>query len=232
MTKPRETFEREMQSLEDQILVLGSMVEEALTTAVDFLKRRDFEGSRRLMEHDLEINAKRYTIEEQTLALIALHQPVARDLRTLAAILEIATELERIGDYAKGIAKINLLIGEKPLIKPLIDIPIMAEKVRLMLHRALEAFVRQDVDAAQLIPQSDDDVDHLYEQVYRELITYIMADPTVIEQANYLLWAAHNLERAADRVLNICERILFTTTGQLAEFDSELKLREFGTESG
>ncbi len=231
MSKPRETFEREMQNLEDHVLILGSMVEEALTTSVEYLKRRDFAGSRRLMERDQDINAKRYAIEEQTLTLIALHQPVARDLRTLAAILEIATELERIGDYAKGIAKINLLIGEKPLLKPLVDIPLMAEKARVMLHRALEAFVQQDTDAAQLIPQSDDDVDHLYEQVNRELLTYIMADPTVIEQANYLLWAAHNLERAADRVLNICERILFTATGQLAEFDSELKLHEFGAES-
>ena len=180
-----------------------------------------------MIERDVDINAKRYAIEEQTLTVIALQQPVARDLRTLAAILEIATELERIGDYAKGIGKINLLIGEQPLLKPLIDVPLMAEKALSMLRRALDAFVRQDVEIAKMIPALDDEVDHLYEQVYRELLTYIIADPSTIEQANYLLWAAHNLERAADRVSNICERILFTVTGELSEFDSDVTLRKF-----
>jgi phosphate transport system protein len=227
MSNPRRTFERELQLLQDQVLIMGSMVEEAIMTSIDLLKRRDLEGSKRLMERDVEINAKRYAIEDQTLALIALHQPVARDLRTLAAILEISTELERIGDYAKGIAKINLLIGEKPLLKPLIDIPLMAEKALDMLRRSLDAFVQQDVEAARAIPADDDEVDHLYEQVYNELLTYILADPANTEQANYLLWAAHNLERAADRVSNICERILFTITGELSEFDSQVTIRKF-----
>lgn len=227
MSSPRRTFERELQLLQDQVLIMGSMVEEAMMTSIDLLKRRDLEGAKRLIEHDIEINTRRYTIESQTLALIALHQPVARDLRTLAAILEISTELERIGDYAKGIAKINLLIGEKPLLKPLIDIPLMAQKALDMLRRALDAFVAQDVEAARAIPAEDDEVDRLYEQVYNELMIFIRADPTNIEQANYLLWAAHNLERAADRVANICERILFTVTGELSEFDSEVKIRKF-----
>lgn len=228
MSSPRRTFERELQLLQDQVLIMGSMVEEAMMTSIDLLKRRDLEGARRLIEHDIEINTKRYAIESQALALIALHQPVARDLRTLAAILEISTELERIGDYAKGIAKINLLIGEKPLLKPLIDIPMMAEKALTMLRRSLDAFVQQDVEAARTIPAADDEVDRLYEQVYSELMTFILADPANTEQANYLLWAAHNLERAADRVSNICERILFTVTGQLSEFDSDVILRKFG----
>jgi len=227
MSNPRRTFERELQLLQDQVLIMGSMVEEAMMTSIDVLKRRDMEGAKRLIEHDVEINAKRYAIESQTLALIALHQPVARDLRTLAAILEISTELERIGDYAKGIAKINLLIGDRTLLKPLIDIPLMAEKALEMLRRSLDAFVQQDVEAARTIPADDDEVDHLYEQVYNELMTLIRADSANIEQANYLLWAAHNLERAADRVSNICERILFTVTGQLSEFDSEVILRQF-----
>ncbi len=218
-TKPRETFERELQRLQDQVLTLGSMVEDALMVSVDLLKKRDFEGSRRLMERDREINERRFSIEEQTLTLIALHQPVASDLRTLAAILEIASELERIGDYAKGIGKINLLIGESPLLKPLIDVPLMAEKTRSMLHRALQAFVDRDEETARAIPPLDDEVDQLYDQVYRELMTYILADPTTLEQANYLLWAAHNLERAADRVINLCERIVFTVTGELVELN-------------
>ncbi len=227
MSSPRRTFERELQLLQDQVLIMGSMVKEAMMTSIDLLKRRDLEGAKRLIEHDIEINTRRYAIESQTLALIALHQPVARDLRTLAAILEISTELERIGDYAKGIAKINLLIGEKPLLKPLIDIPLMAQKALDMLRRALDAFVAQDVEAARAIPAEDDEVDRLYEQVYNELMIFIRADPANIEQANYLLWAAHNLERAADRVANICERILFTVTGELSEFDSEVKIRKF-----
>ncbi len=217
----RRTFDNELQRLQDEVLALGSMVENALVESVEYLKQRNFDGSRQIIAQDRVINRKRYGIEEQVLVLIATRQPMASDLRILAAILEIAGELERIGDYAKGIAKINLLIGEKPLLKPLIDVPLMAEKARSMLHRALDAFIRHDVTLARAIPQEDDFVDALYEQVYRELITYIMADPSTIEQANYLLWAAHNLERAADRVTNLCERVIFTVTGELTELDSK-----------
>ena len=217
----RETFDRELQRLQDETLALGSMVENAIIDSVDILKRRDMAGSRRLIAQDRDINAKRFSIEADVLILIATQQPMAGDLRTLAAILDIASELERIGDYAKGIAKVNLLIGEGPLIKPLIDVPRMAEKARDMLHRALDAFARGDTDLAWAIPAEDDEVDSLYDQVYRELITYILADPRVIEQANYLLWVAHNLERAADRVTNICERVVFTVTGELLEMDGQ-----------
>jgi len=220
---PRETFDRELQRLQDEILVLGSMVENAITESVEVLKRRDFEGSRRLIAQDRLINEKRFAIEADALVLIATQQPMASDLRILAAILMIATELERIGDYAKGIARINLMIGEGPLLKPLIDIPRMAEKARTMLHRALDAFIQRDVALARAIPAEDDEVDALYNQVYRELMTFIMANPRNIDQANHLLWAAHNLERAADRVTNICERVIFTVTGRLAEMDVEDK---------
>ncbi|HUV89233.1 MAG TPA: phosphate signaling complex protein PhoU [Anaerolineae bacterium] len=218
---PRETFERELQRLQGEMLALGSMVEQAIAESVEVLKRRDMEGSRRLIAQDRQINEKRFAIEGDTLVLIATQQPMAGDLRTLAAVLEIATELERIGDYAKGIAKINLMIGEGPLLKPLVDIPLMAEKACSMLHRALDAFVRQDVALARAIPVEDDQVDALYNQVYRELLTFIMADPRNMDQANYLLWAAHNLERAADRVTNICERVIFTATGEMIEMDVE-----------
>jgi phosphate transport system protein len=204
----------------DQVLMLGSMVEDAVTVSVAQLKKRDFEGSRRLIVRDAEINAKRFEIEAKALSLIALHQPVASDLRVLGAVFEVVTELERIGDYAKGLAKINLLIGDEPLIKPLIDIPLMAEKAMSMLRQALDAFVARDVEAARVIPPLDDDVDQLYDQVYRELLTYILSDPTCIRQANHLLWAAHNLERAADRVLNVCERTVFMVTGKMAELNN------------
>jgi phosphate transport system protein len=220
-TMLRQTFERELQRLQDEVLVLGSMVESAVSQSVDMLKRRDFEGSRQIIAGDLKINEKRFAIEMECLTLIATQQPMAGDLRVIAGVLEIVTELERIGDYAKGIAKINLMIGDQPLLKPLVDIPRMADKALDMLHRALGAFVRQDVETARAIPLEDSEVDALYKQVERELLTIIMNDPTTIDRANYLLWAAHNLERAADRVTNICERTVFTATGEMREMDVE-----------
>lgn len=218
---PREAFERELQRLQGELLTLGGMVEEAITASVESLRRQDLEAARQVIDRDQRINEQRFAIERDTLILIATQQPMASDLRVLAAILEITTELERMGDYAKGIAKICLMIGKEPLLKPLIDIPRMAEKARDMLHRSLDAFVRQDVELARAIPREDDEVDALYQQIYRELITYILADPHNIEQANYLLWAAHNLERTADRVTNICERVVFTVTGEMTELNED-----------
>ena len=219
MTRPRETFEQDLQRLQDEVLVLGSMVEKAIIESVEVLKRRDLEGARRLIAEDRILNEKRFAIEHDTLILIATQQPMAGDLRTLAAVLAIISELERIGDYAKGISKINLMMGESPFIKPLVDIPRMAEKAQDMLHRALEAFVQRDVGLARAIPDEDDRVDALYNQVYRELLTFIITDPRTIDQVTYLLWVAHNLERAADRVTNICERVVFTVTGEMVEMD-------------
>jgi phosphate transport system protein len=195
------------------------MVESALVESVELLRKQDVNGAERLIAYDQRVNEKRFQIEEEALTLIATQQPMAKDMRTLAGVLEIVTELERMGDYAKGIAKICVLIGHEPLIKPLIDVPLMAEKTRSMLQRALDAFVRQDVELARKIPAQDDEVDDLYNQVYRELLTLIMSNPKNIDQATYLLWVAHNLERTADRVINICERVVFTETGELREFE-------------
>jgi phosphate transport system protein len=217
----RETFERELQRLQNEMLALATMVEDAITDSAETLKRRDMENSRRLIAQDRVINRKRFDIEADCLTAIATQQPMASDLRILAAILDITTELERIGDYAKGIARINLMIGENPLLKPLLDIPRMAERTRAMLHQALDAFVHRDVALAQAIPAQDEAIDDLYNQVYRVLMSYLITDPKNIGQVNYLLWAAHNLERVADRVTNICERIVFTVTGELVELDSD-----------
>jgi len=218
---PREIFERELQRLESEMLAMASMVENAITDSVEALKQRDFERSRELIARDREINERRFKIEDGCLVAIATQQPMASDLRFLAAILDIISELERIGDYAKGISRINLMIGEKPLLKPLIDVPLMAEKARSMLHRALDSFIQRDVELARSIPMEDDEVDELYNMVYRELMTYIVDDQETIDQANYLLWAAHNLERAADRVTNICERTIFTVTGEMRELNAD-----------
>jgi len=217
----REAFERELQRLQNEMVAMANMVENAIVESVEILKQRDMRGARRLIARDRDINEKRYAIETDCLVAIATQQPMASDLRTLAAILDIVDELERIGDYAKGIATINIKIGQGPLLKPLIDLPLMAERAQSMLHQSLDAFIRRDVELARSIPAQDDMVDDLYNQVYRELITYILADPSCIEQANYLLWAAHNLERFADRVTNICERVVFTVTGELIELGSE-----------
>lgn len=216
---PRETFDKQLQQLLDELLVLGSMVEQAVIDAVDSLKRRDREASKHIYDADQYINEKRYEIENNCLTLIATQQPMARDLRFLAAILEIITELERIGDYAKGIARINIRLGEDPLVKPLIDIPKMAEKGLDMLRRALQAFVHRDAETARAIPAEDDEIDDLYNNIYRELLEIMLNDPKTVDRATYLLWAAHNLERLADRVTNICERIVFVVSGEMMELD-------------
>ena len=219
---PREKFEHELQRLKDEILALGAMAERAVAESVQALKKRDTAKAHLIMNDDRLINEKRYAIEDDTLTLIATQQPMAGDLRTLAAIFEIATELERIADYAKGIANVTLMLGEEPLIKPLEDIPRMADKACDMLHRALDSFMRQDVEEARSIPPEDMEVDSLYEQTYRELITIMISDPQTTDQANRLTWVAHNLERAADRVGNICERVVFSITGRGEELDGPL----------
>lgn len=216
----RRTFDQELDYLQGEVLALGSLVEEALVRSVETLKQRDFGASWRIVAADRDINARRYAIEESAMRLIATQQPMARDMRLLAAVLEIVSELERMGDYAKGIARINLMIGEQPLIQPLVALPIMAAKARDMLHAALVAFVERDVPAARAIPRGDDQVDTLYNQVYHDLIACILEDPGVAEQANHLMWAAHNLERAADRVLNLCERVIYAVTGELTELST------------
>jgi phosphate transport system protein len=220
-------FDREMTRLQHEVITLGRMVEEAVAQSMEDLKRHDGEAARRMIEADALLNEKRFTIENDALMLIATQQPMAGDLRLIAAIIVIAMELERIGDYAKGIAKINLMIGEEPFVKPLVDLPRMARTACDMLHRAMEAFEQQDAAAARAIPATDEEIDELYNQVYRELLTYILSNGQSIEQANHLLWAAHNLERVADRVINICERILFSITGEMTELDGS-EGRELG----
>lgn len=213
----RKTFETEIQQVKDEVLLLGSMVEHAIINAVDSLKKRDIKAAEAIIAKDREVNKKRFDIENQLMILIATQQPMAHDLRFLASTMEIISELERMGDYAKGIASINIRMGEEQLLKPLIDIPRMAQKGADMLHRSLTAFVTEDIEAAKAIPIEDDEVDALYNQIYRELMVFIIEDPKNIERANWLLWVSHNLERVADRVTNICERTIFIATGEMNE---------------
>lgn len=217
---PRASLDREFHHLQDELLLLGSMVEQAILDAVDALKRRDLETSRRVYAGDQAINEKRFAIENAILVLIATQQPMAHDLRFLAAILEVNTELERIGDYAKGISKVNVLLGDDNVTMPIREIGRMAELAVGMLHRSLSAFINEDVELARTIPTEDDVVDDLYNRIYHSLVGSMIADPTTIDHANYLLWVAHNLERTADRVTNICERTIFIATGELSEITS------------
>ena len=216
----RKTFESEIQQVRDDVLLLGSMVEQALLDSVESLKKRDIKAAEKIFAEDLEINKKRFDIENKLMVLIATQQPMAHDLRLLASCMEIISELERMGDYAKGIANINIRMGDAPLLKPLIDVPRMAQKGADMLHRSLTAFVNEDIETAKSIPIEDDEVDALYNQVYHELMMFIIQDPKTIERANWLLWVAHNLERFADRVTNICERTVFVVTGEMKEIKS------------
>jgi phosphate transport system protein len=218
---PRETFDQELQRVQDEVLVLGRMVEDAIIESVETLQRRDREAARRLVVADRVINEKRFAIEADALTLIATQQPLASDLRTIATVLEIATELERMGDYAKGIAKINLMLGDEPLLKPFTQISRMAEMGRDMLQRALEAFAQRDATLARAVPAADEEIDELHNHIYRELLTLTMADKGTVDQATQLLWVAHNLERVADRAVNICERVVFTVTGEMLEMDVE-----------
>lgn len=216
----RRTLEAEILELRNDLVYLSSMVEQQILGSVESLKKRDIAMSEQIIETDKLVNKKRYAIEEQVMVVIATQQPMAHDLRLMASILEIAGELERIGDYAKGIARISIRIADEPLLKPLVDIPRMAEKGADMLHRAVKAFVEENIIDAESIPAEDDVVDNLYDQVYRELMVFIIQNPAMIQKANYLLWVAHNLERVSDRVTNVCERTIFVVTGELKEISS------------
>lgn len=232
---PRETFQRQLRETQDAVLVLGSMVDQAIDRSVQALRARDLVLARQVIQDDKRINQQRFAIEEQCLLLIATQAPMASDLRVLAAVLSIITDLERMADHAAGTAKITILIGDEPPLKPLIDIPRMAEVAREMLEASLQAFVERDLAAAHRTAARDDEVDQLYDQVYRELLTFMMADPGTINRATHLLWVAHNLERIADRVTNICERVLFLVTGKMVEIqtgsDRELAARYDGESS-
>ncbi|MFA5367938.1 MAG: phosphate signaling complex protein PhoU [Dehalococcoidia bacterium] len=213
----REVYQKKLKEIQDDILLMGSMVEKAILRSMESLKNRNLELARQVIDDDQKINTKRFDIEEKCIEIIATQQPMASDLRIIISVLNVISELERIGDHAEGIAKITLLIGNEPPLKPLIDLPRMAEKTADMLHRSMDAFIQHDVEAARKIAGEDDEIDNLYDQVFRELLTFMAEDPRTITRATRLIWVGHNLERSADRVTNICERIVFVVTGKMEE---------------
>ncbi len=217
MATTRAAFDRQLTELRDDVLILGSMVDKAIDRSVEALKRRDRNEAQVIISDDFKINRKRFEIEERCMLLLATQQPMAKDLRAIAAVMHIITDLERMGDHAEGIAKINLMMGDEPTLKPLIDIPRMADKSRDMLHRTLDAFIEADAETAKKIAMEDDQMDELYDRVYHDLVQIMIKDPSTVTRATYLLWVAHNLERIGDRITNICERIVFMVTGRMEE---------------
>ena len=213
----RENFTRHIKELENDVMDMGKMVIAAIERSMEALKARDIGAARQIIEDDKLINTRRWEIEEKCINLIALQQPVAVDLREIIAILYVITDLERIGDYAEGIGKIVIMLGDEPLIKPLVDIPLMAERAVSMLRRSLDAFINCDAGTAEAICNEDDEVDKLYDRVYHELLSFMAEDPKIIARATPLIWASHNLERMADRVTNICERTAYLATGTMRE---------------
>jgi len=215
----RAAFERQLAEIQEDMLVLAGMVESAIERGIQALRNRDAELAREIIADDIKINRKRYETEERCLELIATQQPLAGDLRTIAAILYIIVDLERMGDHAEGIAKIVLMLADEPPLKPYIDIPRMAQIATRMLMASLEAFKHRDAARARAICNEDDEVDALYDQVYRELLTFMLQDPKTIQRATYLTWVAHNLERIADRVTNVCERVVYLVEGKIEELN-------------
>lgn len=213
----RSNFRKKLKEVQDDILAMGSMVAEAISRAMTSLKNRDLTLANQVIADDEKINSKRFEIEEKCIQLIVTQQPMASDLRIIICVLNIISELERIGDYAVGTARIAIMIGDEPPLKPLIDLPRMAEKTVDMLSRSLSAFINLDEASARQICQEDDEVDKLYDQVRQELIFFMVSDPKTITRATRLIWVGHNMERSADRVTNICERVVFLVTGKMEE---------------
>lgn len=213
----RSIFHKRLTEIQEDVLVMGGMASKAILLSIECLKNKDIDLAQQIIRDDQRINDKRFEIEEKCIQLIATQQPIANDLRIIVAVLNIITEVERIGDYAEGIANITIMIGDEPPLKPLVDIPRMAEQTVDMLHRSLDAFISHDAEAARKISIEDDIVDNLYDQIFRELITFMMEDPKTTTRATRLIWVAHDLERSADRVTNICERVVYVATGKMEE---------------
>ncbi len=215
----RVLYERELAEIEEDMLILASMVGRAIDRSIESLKNRDVSLAHQVILDDVEINRKRYDTEEKCLDLLATQQPLAGDLRSIVAVLHVIVDLERMGDHAEGIAKVAIMLADEPPLKPYIDIPRMSSIAAEMLDQSLIAFRTRDIVLARQVSARDDEVDALYDQVYKELIVYMINDPKTIERATHVTWIAHNLERIADRVTNICERVIYMVSGHMEELN-------------
>jgi phosphate transport system protein len=217
----RPTFDRHLEQIRDDVLRLSSMVDHAITESIVALSERNCERARRVALEDDKVNTVRYSLEENAYATLATQQPTSSDLRYIVAAISIATNLERIGDHAAGIARLTMRMCDQPLLKPLVDIPQMAEICRGMVSDSVRSYVDQNVALAEAVVERDKQVNELHKRVYEDLLGYMMRDAATIERATYLLWVSHGLERIGDRAKNICERAIYLVTGELKEFRDE-----------
>jgi phosphate transport system protein len=218
----RRTFDNRLNQLDNRILRLASLADNALALATRALLDRDSGIARRVIAGDEQLNTLRYDIEEQVYHLLATQQPTAGDLRRVAAAISLASNLERMADHAAGIAVLAIRLNREPLLKPLIDIPQMADEGRLMLREALDAYVNNDAILARAVVARDATINRLNEQVLVELFEIMLVDASAIQRATYLIWVARNLERWGDRVKNLCERVIYIVSGELVDFGSHI----------
>jgi phosphate transport system protein len=213
MSAQRQLFQHELDNLRERVVTMGSMVDKALMRAIDALRTQDVNLANEVIANDLEINQYRWETEIEAARVIATQGPMASDLRIVLSVFSIISDLERMGDHAVSIGRYVVATAADPPLKRLVDIPRMAELGRGMLRDSMTAFIQSNVEAATEIIHRDEEIDALFEQVFRELLTYMLADPATIDRAARLINVARNLERVADRVKNICERIVYAATG-------------------
>jgi len=213
----RDNFDRELTDLKNKVLIMGGAVEKALAQSITGLKKQDRKIAEEVIAEDDIIDNLELEIEERCLTLIARHQPMAKDARRIGTILKLITDLERMGDKAASISHKTLNLLDEPFIKPLVDIPRMAGLIEKMVKNALNAFVEENVDKARAVIRADEEIDHLYDQIFRELITIMISDPKTIKQATQLLFISSDLERIGDHATNLGERVTFLVTGDIMD---------------
>lgn len=215
----RNYFEQELQELDVLLIKMSSMVEETLNDSIKALKQQNVELAQKVIDNDDAIDDMEIEVEDKCLKLIALQSPLAKDLRMIATALKIITDLERIADYAVDISKITIRLSGEKYIKELIDIPRMTEIISDMLRASIDSYVNQDVNKAREAAQMDDEVDGIHKQIFRELLLIMMEDPKKINQATYFLFVSRYLERIGDHITNICERVIYSVTGEYVDLN-------------
>lgn len=213
----RSEYHAQIRSLRDDVVAIGSMVGKAIARATDAMKQQNVQLAEAVIDQDRQINDYRWRTEERALRAIALQQPMARDLRVISAVISIVTDLERIGDHAVNVARMVVATADEPYLKPLVQLPRMSDLTRMMLADSMTAFIQSDSARAREVIARDHQVDRAYHAVYQELLALMLDDPTTINRATYLLSAAHDFERIGDRVKNVCERVIFSVSGDVSD---------------
>jgi phosphate transport system protein len=208
-------YERELQQLNELVLRMGGLAERAISKAIHALVERDSNGATEVIQGDEEIDQLDVEIDEHCLRLVALHQPAASDLRFITTALKVTVDIERIGDQAVNISKRVLALNQEPVLKPYIDLPRVAEAAEKMVHQALDSLVRRDVALARQVIEADVGVDRLANQIFRELLSYMVEDPKTITRAAQVLFVSRHLERIADHATNIAEMVIFMVEGKM-----------------